>query len=114
QSVAALSRSQDDKSTSILPEIARVVFEAGGQRVNAFAHPQDALGQTIETIDQQISVAEALRSTRVRATSEVSLLENDIQLVQELETARKELLARSKELGDAVAGVDRVRDHAKD
>ncbi|TQN58202.1 AAA family ATPase [Agrobacterium tumefaciens] len=114
QSVAALSRRQDDTSTSILPEIDRLVFEAGGQRVSAFSNPQDALAQTIETIDQQISAAEALISTRVRATSELGLLKNDIQLVQELETTRKELLARSKELEDAVAAVDLVREHAKD
>ncbi|MGG6898566.1 AAA family ATPase [Rhizobium sp. BR 315] len=114
QSVAALSRRQDDTSTSILPEIDRLVFEAGGQRVSAFANPQDALAQTIDTIDQQIGAAEALISTRVRATSELGLLENDIQLVQKLEATRKELLARSKELEDAVAGVDLVREHAKD
>lgn len=114
QGVAALSRRQDDASTSILPEIDRVIFEATGQRVSAFATPEDALGQTIENIERQIQTAEALISTRVRANSELGLLENDIRVVRELESAMQELLTRSKELEDAVAGVDLVREHAKD
>jgi len=114
QGLAAASRRQDETSTSILPEIDRAIFEANGQRVSAFATPEEALRQTIENIESQIRTAEAMMSTRVRAVSELNLLENDIRAQLDLEATRQDLLARSKELEDAVARVDLVRDYAKD
>lgn len=110
---AAASRRHDEVSTSILPEIQRLVQQIVDKSLSEFSNVETALGEAEAIMEARVKAAEAVVSVRVRALSELELYEKDMTAVAAFKKKNQELAIRRALLDKADAGIDSLRENAK-
>jgi DNA repair protein SbcC/Rad50 len=108
-----LARRRDELSSSILPEIDRVVSSLTGSPASSFNSIDDALLESKRNLDGQIAAAESTVSLRIAALSELELYSKDLESIRSLKGENDRLAARIAIVEIAAKQVDTCRDTAK-
>ncbi len=102
-----IARRQSATTTSLLPEISRIVLEITGLALETFPGVDEALKDADRVAQEKAAAAEAAVSLRVRAISTLNELAQQIVDFDQLRATEKELLARTAEVE---AAEDAVKD----
>jgi len=108
-----LARRRDQLSSSILPEIDRIVSSHTGRPASDFNGIDDALSESQRSLDNQIAGAESIVSSRFEALSQLELYSKDLETITSLRGEKAKLTARMTIVELAVKQVDTFRDNAK-
>lgn len=108
-----LARRRDELSSSILPEIDRIVTSHTGRPASDFNSIDDALSESQRNLDNQVVAAEKVVSSRFEALSELELYSKDLETITSLRSKKDKLTARMTIAELAVKQVDAFRDIAK-
>jgi exonuclease SbcC len=101
---------QSETTTSLLPEIARIVLEITDLALETFANVDEALKEAGRVAQEKAVAAEAAVSLRVRAISALNELAQQIVDVDQLRATEKELSARAAEIEAAEHAVKGCRE----
>jgi exonuclease SbcC len=99
--------------TTILPEIAEIVFRVTSKQSSSFSGIEEALSTAGQTIQGQIEAVESRAALRVRVLSELRLYSDELQRSVALTKAAKLLADRSVLMERAVEVIDTHRATAK-
>jgi exonuclease SbcC len=108
-----LSRRRNELSTSLLPEIEKLVQSILQRTVSSFTGVGEALQEAIRIVNARVVEAERLVALRIRAFSEFELRMKDLAQIAVLNTERAELAASLETANIAVNRVGVSRDCAK-
>lgn len=107
------ARRQSATTTSLLPEIARIILELTGLALETFASVDEALAEAGRIAQEKAVEAEAAVSLRVRAISALNELSQHIVDIDHLRKTEKELFSRAVEVEAAERAVKDCRDISK-
>jgi len=108
-----LARRRDEQSSSILPEIDRVVTSHTGRLASTFDSIDDALLVSKRNLDSQIATAERTVSLRITVLSELELYAKDLESIRSFESENEKVAVRMAIVESAAKQVDTCRDSAK-
>ena len=108
-----LARRRDEISSSILPEIDRVVSSLTGNPASSFDSIDNSLLESKRNLDDQIAAAESTVLLRIAALSELELYSKDLESISLLKVEKGRLDARMAIVEIAAKQVDACRDNAK-
>jgi DNA repair protein SbcC/Rad50 len=109
----ASARRRDELSTSLVPEIQKLVQSVTNRSASSFATITEALAEVERLVAVRIKAAEAILAMRVRALSELDLYAKDRSQITVLQAELKVIENRLVVVEKAASHVDSDRDRAK-
>ena len=110
---ASAARRISDLSSSVLPDIERLVLDALGQPLRTFPSVEAALAQASIDVDQRISLAERRLSTRIEAISALEQYKASLETVARLQDSDGQLRQQAEVVSAAVQATANSREAAK-
>lgn len=110
---ASAARRISDLSSSVLPDIERLVLDALGQPLPTFPSVEAALAQAAIDVDQRISLAERRLSTRIEAISALEQYKASLETVARLQDSDGQLRQQAEVISAAVQATADSREAAK-
>jgi exonuclease SbcC len=107
------ARRQNATTTSLLPEIARIVLEVTGLALETFMSVDEALAEADRIAQEKAIEAESAVLLRVQAISALNALSQYILDLDQLRKTEKELVSRATEVEGAERAVKDCRDISK-
>lgn len=111
--VVTLARRRDELSTSLVPEIERLVQSVIDRPASSFVTMEEALTEAQRRVAERIRSAEVGLAARVRALSELDLYAKDRAQIVAMEAEIKAIKDQLVAVGHAASRVNSVRGQAK-
>lgn len=110
---ASAARRISDLSSSVLPDIERLVLDALGQPLRTFPSVEAALAQAATDVDHRISLAERRLSTRIEAISALEQYKSSLETVARLQDSDGQLRQQAEVVSAALLATADSREAAK-